>query len=325
MQIPLTIAIFRALQLGDLLCALPAIACVKRNYPLSRLYVIGLPHMESLLARYAFIDGFIAFPGYRGLPEQPEPSIETVEEFIQEMCTMRFDMVFQMHGDGTIVNDFLKRWEAKRLVGFCPDGLSADKDWMLYPDGLHEVDRHLRLLMYLGLSVSDGDRQLLFPLTEADWRSFSPWKDGLDRTAYAIVHVGSRDIKRQWPLANFKSLASYMHDQGLSIVLTGTEAEVELVNRMEQQLDFEVLNLAGKTDLGQLGCLVRKASLVLCNCTGISHIAAALKTRSIVISMDGEPERWGPINTELHHTYDGRQVLDLEEIKAVISQDIKSR
>jgi len=33
MQAPMKIAVFRALQLGDLLYALPAIACIKRNHP----------------------------------------------------------------------------------------------------------------------------------------------------------------------------------------------------------------------------------------------------------------------------------------------------
>ncbi|MDM1293412.1 hypothetical protein HX021_03785 [Sphingobacterium sp. N143] len=40
------IAVFRALQLGDLLCAMPAIAALKYNYPESTLYFIGLPHYE---------------------------------------------------------------------------------------------------------------------------------------------------------------------------------------------------------------------------------------------------------------------------------------
>jgi ADP-heptose:LPS heptosyltransferase len=50
--------------------------------------------------------------------------------------------------------------------------------------------------------------------------------------------------------------------------------------------------------------LIESAYLLISNCTGVSHIAAALETPSLVISMDGEPERWGPINTRFHHTID---------------------
>jgi ADP-heptose:LPS heptosyltransferase len=44
--------------------------------------------------------------------------------------------------------------------------------------------------------------------------------------------------------------------------------------------------------------------LLIANCTGVSHIAAATRTPSFVISMDGEPERWGPLNQILHVTKD---------------------
>ncbi len=44
--------------------------------------------------------------------------------------------------------------------------------------------------------------------------------------------------------------------------------------------------------------------MLIANCTGVSHIAAAVKTPSVIISMDGEPERWSPVNKNLHHVID---------------------
>jgi ADP-heptose:LPS heptosyltransferase len=69
-------------------------------------------------------------------------------------------------------------------------------------------------------------------------------------------------------------------------------------------------DLAGKTSLGDIAALIDEAYLLISNCTGVSHIAAALETPSVVISMDGEPERWGPMNTSLHHTIDWTRVPD---------------
>ncbi len=320
MTTPLKIAVFRALQLGDLLCALPAVAHLKRCFPDSILYMIGLPHMKSLIERYDFIDEFIVFPGYAGLPELPTPDLAEIDRFVQEMQKRDFDLLFQMQGSGTIVNDFLKLWKAKRLIGFCPDRMNANKDWLHYPDDLHEVDRHLALLEHMGLKVKSTDRRLLFPLGVSDWEAFHALGRQVNLERYAIVHVGSRSTDRQWPLSNFKYLAEHLYGQGLQIVLTGTVAEEGLVGEMEQLLDIPVINLTGKTNLGEIGCLVKNATILLCNCTGTSHIAAALETRSIVISLDGEPNRWGPMNKALHSTYDGRQELDLEAVKVVIDR-----
>lgn len=306
----LKIAVFRALQLGDLLCAMPAIAALKYNYPESTLYFIGLPHMGPLLERFDCVDEFIAFPGHPELPELPCNPL-ALTDFVKRMQAEKFDLLLQLQGNGTIVNDFLKNFGAKRLVGFRPIGSRQDSDWLEYPDNLHEVDRHLALIEFLRLPIPN--RAMFYPLFGSDWSGFEVIENRL-AYPFAIVHVGSRDTKRQWPLENFVRLAEHLHAKGYQIVLTGVSAEKRRIAEFENLLTFRVLNLCAQLDLGVLGCLVRQASLVICNCTGISHIAAALETRSIVISMDGEPKRWGPQNKRLHKTFDARKPISLTDI-----------
>ena len=65
-----------------------------------------------------------------------------------------------------------------------------------------------------------------------------------------------------------------------------------------------VIDLTGRTSLGAMAILIKKAFALISNCTGVSHIADALNTPSVIISMDGEPERWGPLNKNLHRVID---------------------
>ena len=74
------------------------------------------------------------------------------------------------------------------------------------------------------------------------------------------------------------------------------------------------VNLAGKTGIGVVAALIKHANLLIANCTGVSHIAAATKTPSVIISMDGEPHRWGPMNHALHHTFDWTKHQSFTEV-----------
>ena len=81
-------------------------------------------------------------------------------------------------------------------------------------------------------------------------------------------------------------------------------------------MDYPAIDLTGHTGLGEIGQLIKEADLLISNCTGVSHIAAAVETPSIVISMDGEPERWGPLNKQLHKTIDWTRGNDFDHVLA---------
>src|SRR5690606_41515382 len=134
-------------------------------------------------------------------------------------------------------------------------------------------------------------------------------------TRYGLVQVVSRSAAGARPLRNLVVLAERLLRRGLQIVLTGTAGEARRVLEMQQLLPVgSVINLAGRTSLGLLGCVVQQAELLVSNCTGISHIAAALETKSLILSLDGEPERWGPQNQRIHHTFDATSPLALPDL-----------
>ncbi len=299
---PKKVAIFRALQIGDMLCAIPAIRAFKQAYPESQITLIGLPWAESLARRFhTYFSGFISFPGYPGLPEQAWQTDEVIP-FLQQTQLQEFDLVLQMHGNGGIVNPMLSLLRTKQLAGFYEPGRYCPNPLLFtaYPEEGSEVRRMLRLMTFMGIELQG--EHLEFPVFADEERAFEELRNryGLQPKRYICIHPGARDNRRWWSSQNFARVADEIADQGYTIVLTGTDAEQETVRSVVTAMRNPVINLAGKTGLGTLAILIRQASMLLCNDTGVSHIAAAVKTPSVVIFLASDPKRWAPLDIHRH-------------------------
>lgn len=308
-----TIALFRALQLGDMLCAVPAMRALRHAFPQADIALIGLPWAVSFVQRFSnYLNRHIVFPGYPGLPEQPFSAIAW-QQFMAAMQEEQFDCILQMQGNGTIVNGMLQQLQAKQLAGFHRYDCRMDpQNFIEYPEKEHEVMRHLLLLKHLG--IPDEGVQLEFPITEQEEAALQQVAPFVHHEQYVCVHPGSRSSERQWSPCYFAAMADYCAEHGYRVVLTGTKEESYLTDYVADLMSHKAVNLAGKTSLGVMAALIQHAHLLIANCTGVSHIAAATRTPSIIISMDGEPHRWGPMNHALHHVFDWTQHHSFTEV-----------
>lgn len=313
------IGIFRALQLGDLLCAVPAVRGLRHSFPQAEIVWIGLPWTPHFVGRFAhYIDRCIIFPGYPGLPEQSFNEVAW-QLFVAQVQTESFDLIIQMQGNGTIVNDMLMQLGAQQLAGFYRNDCRVHAPlFMEYPDEGHEIMRHIRLMEHLGVTC-DGP-WLEFPIHPHEEDALHELIALTPGERYVCVHPGSREAWRQWPPDAFAGLADQCAREGYTVFITGTADELPIVEAVLGHMQEPAISVAGKTDLGMVAALIRGAGMLIANCTGVSHIAAALHTPSLVISMDGEPERWGPLDHRLHTTIDWTKQPSFGYVRDRLSQ-----
>jgi len=297
------IAIVRSLPgLGDLLCFTPALRALRTALPNAEITLIGLPQTKSIVKRFgSYIDCLLEFPGYPGISEVSF-SPQKVVSFLAEVQQLEFDLALQMHGNGSCTNSFTMLLGAKRSAGFFASGYTCpDPNWFIpYPEDEPEIWRYLRLLESLDIPLQ-GD-QLEFPIWQSDWQEFNAIASAsnLHSGKYVCIHPGASVGARRWSWQNFVAVADGLAARGLQIVLTGNAAESGLTRSIAERVRFPAIDLAGKTSLGAIAALLENACLLICNDTGISHLSAALQVKSVVIFSNSDPNRWAPLNQNLH-------------------------
>lgn len=299
---PGRVVVLRALQLGDMLCAVPALRAFRTAWPGAEIVLVGLPWARAFVDRFGhLLDGFREFPGYPGLPER-EPAIAEIPGFLAAIQAECFDLAVQLHGSGPIVNPLVSLFGARRAAGFypagepCPDP-STFRPW---PERGLEIRRLLALPAFLGLPAI-GDH-LEFPIGDADRSALASIAgDRLPRAGhYICIHPGASVPERRWPAGHFAAVAAAMAAREFDVVLTGTAAEGGLTREVADRSGASCLDLAGRTELGSLAALLEGARLLVCNDTGVSHVASALGVPSVVISTGDNPGRWAPIDRARH-------------------------
>jgi ADP-heptose:LPS heptosyltransferase len=240
------------------------------------------------------VDSVIDFPGFPGLPEV-EPDVPAFLELVSLLRTRSYDVAIQLHGNGPISNSIVAMFGARYTAGLATADAwrPSPGSYLEPPAAAHEIHRCLGLVSTLGC---DTDDRLEFPITADDIAStHRPGFPGNGR--FVCIHAGSAAPARRWPVARFAAVANHLSGLSYRVVLTGTAAERDLTAELANRLRVPVLDLAGRTSLGAMAALLKASALLVCNDTGVSHLAAAVGARAVVVSSDHEPWRWAPLHT----------------------------
>lgn len=257
----------RALGLGDLLTAVPALRGLRALFPASRLVLATPAWLEPVAMLSGAVDGVLDVQPLGSVPGWPP------------------QVAVNLHGSGPQSTQRLRELSPGQLWAYGEPGAPA------WQETDHEVDRWCRLVDAHGGRCDRLDLDLAAP-TEP------PLAGGL-----TIVHPGGAAASRRWPASRWSRVAEELADAGHDVVVTGSAAERDLCRSVAAGAGLsEQAVLAGRVDLTGLCALVACARLVLCADTGVGHLATAYRTRSIVLFGPVPPSRWGPPAGREQHT-----------------------
>jgi ADP-heptose:LPS heptosyltransferase len=265
------LVVLRALGLGDLLTAVPALRGLRDAHPEHRI-ALAAPVVLAPLAH---------------LTEAVDEVVDTATLAALDLALAGADLGVNLHGRGPQSHRVLLASRPRRTVAFEHADVPQSRGSPAWLPDEHEVARWCRLLEESGVPT-DPERLDLPPPPGA--RSEAAAAHGA-----TLIHPGAASPARRWPPGRFAAVARAERDAARAVVLTGSAGEQGLARSIGDAAGLEPeAVLAGRTDLLGLAEVVAGAGRVVCGDTGVAHLATAFGTPSVVLFGPTSPDEWGP-------------------------------
>ncbi|MET9962430.1 glycosyltransferase family 9 protein [Streptomyces sp. NPDC006326] len=268
-----SVLVLRALGLGDLLTAVPALRALRRALPRHELVLAAPDRLAEAARATGLVDRLLpasapgrAVPGELGWSGPPP------------------DIGVDLHGNGPPSRLLLQRLRPRRLFGFRHAELPEVTGPHWRADE-HERVRWCRLLRWYGIPADPDALRIPRPVRS------SPAPGAV------LVHPGADAAARRWPAARFAAVARALAAQGHRVLVTAGRGEGALareVAALAQLPPGAVVGGAEDVPFGELAALVAQARCVVVGDTGLAHLASALGTPSVVLFGPVAPRLWGP-------------------------------
>jgi heptosyltransferase-3 len=115
-----------------------------------------------------------------------------------------------------------------------------------------------------------------------------------NRPLFAI-HPGSGSKRKNWPTDRWMTLIRALLDRRLALVIVGGEADTATLDALDASFPRSLL-FARDLPLPRLAAILARCSFFLGHDSGISHLAAAVGTQSLLLFGPTDPHVWAPAN-----------------------------
>jgi heptosyltransferase-2 len=297
------ILVIRGGAIGDFVLTLPAIKLLRDNFPQARLEVLGSSHILALAEKRYYADAICSIESAilaRFFVRDSDLPSEMVDHFGS------FDLIvsYLFDPDGLFENN-VKRCGSMNFVAG-PAKLGNQE---------HAACQMARPLQKLGLHLQDPGARI-YP-TGAD-REFARRYLGDIINPVVALHPGSGSETKNWPIEKWEKLGEHLVATNCKVIVVSGEAEKGRSARLKAAWKEKPIQFAENLPLPQLAALFEGATFIGHD-SGISHIAAAVGARCILLFGPTDPRVWAPANENVSVIRAPNGNLDLLAVNNVIS------
>ena len=266
------VLIIRYSSIGDIVLTTPVIRAIKTQLDNTEVHYLTKDKFKSLLKANPYIDHIHTIR-------------ESVNEIKDELQALKFDFIVDLHKNlRTLHTKFLLR---KPSASF--PKVNTQK-WLMvnfklnYLPDIHIVDRYFKAARPLGV-VNDG-KGLDYFIPEEEEVSYDDLPDMLS-SEFIAIGIGGKHNTKLYPVEKVTSLCYKINQP---VILMGGPEDFQRAEAIRRDMKDIVFNGCRDFTINQSASVLRKASAVISNDTGIMHIAAALKKKLISVWGNTIPE-----------------------------------
>lgn len=289
-------------QLGDMLCATPALRALRQRFPQARTMLVSAPVHHAAVRHHPDLDAVLLYDK-RVTRRSPRAMLG----FVQQLRAFRPDLAVVLN---TVSFSATSAWIAALsgapvVVGgdSVPFGATTSR-WLysreLWADPhaeLHVIERGLRPLAALGIEAADRT-VVLVPGKEAERQAGDFLARFAGATAIAAVHPGAGKVANRWPAERFARAVEALEAEGASVFLIEGPLDAEAVARTSTALGAPRPVLRG-VDAAVVAAALARSDVALVNDTGIMHVAGAMGTPTLALFGPTPRALWEPPSPEL--------------------------
>jgi heptosyltransferase III len=262
------ILVIRGGAIGDFILTLPVLSALRAQFPNASLELLGYPHIAQLARAGKLVDavhsiearsmaGFFARGGQLNPP---------LGDFFSSFAVI----ISYLYDPDRIFQENVARVSKAQFIAgpHRPDERA----------GIHATEVFLQPLTRL--AIFDAD-----PVPRLGLK-----QDTLKRELRLALHPGSGSEKKNWPEAKWRELIQKL--SGSPLLLVGGEAEE---GRLERLAEAAPCELARSLPLAELAARLSTCALFVGHDSGISHLAAAVGTPTVVLWGDTAEAVWRPL------------------------------
>jgi lipopolysaccharide heptosyltransferase II len=258
------------------------------------------------------VDHLLIYDQAPWMKHRRSPSVGATQSITETLRDGNFDaaVVFSVYSQSALPAAMLC-WQAGiplRLAHARENPYHLLTDWEPEPEPAtllrHEVQRQLDLVASIGAHTTDtrmdfrlhaqDDAQALRALRDAGVHATGEW---------IVVHPGASAASRRYPIEHYAAALQRLRESDdRRMLITGGPDETALVRSLAMQVPGATA-LAGVLSIGELGCVIARAALLISNNTGPAHVAAALGTPVVDLYALTNPQHtpWQVPNRVLSH------------------------